>query len=106
MLLVVGLDRANGGLCARCRPLVRVLQRAVLCEVGEDGGGSFDAGDNANYAAAVEAPVHIDVENALETLRPGHRATALHGSARVCAHLRRFRVVGRAFAAPNGFTCE
>jgi len=42
-----GVSRGHSGRCARCRPVVRWLHRAVLCEVGEDGadgGGVFDAG--------------------------------------------------------------
>jgi len=49
-----GLSRGMSGRCARGGSVVRFLQRAVLCEVGEawmtpcgygaDGGGLFDAG--------------------------------------------------------------
>jgi len=35
-----GVSRVISGRCARCRPVVRFLQRAVLCEVGEDGFGA------------------------------------------------------------------
>jgi len=44
---------------------VRFFQRAVLCEVGEDGadgGGSFDAGHDPHCAAAVAARAHVDVD--------------------------------------------
>jgi len=42
-----GMSRGISGRCARGGSVVRFLQRAVLCEVGEDGadgGGFFDAG--------------------------------------------------------------
>jgi len=77
-----GVSRGHSGRCARCRSVVRFLQRAVLCEVGKawmtpcgygaDGGGFFDAGHDPHRAAAVAAGAHVDVENALEALRPGH----------------------------------
>ena len=44
-----GVSRGHSGRCARGRPEVRFLQRAVFCEVGEDGPdgfGFFDAGDD------------------------------------------------------------
>ena len=46
--------------------VVRFLQRAMLCEVGEDGAdgcGFFDAGhDPYRTAAAVDAGAHVDAE--------------------------------------------
>lgn len=71
---------AAGG--ARCWPIVRLLQRAVLLEVVEDGADGlrlFDAGDDLHLAAAVDAGFHVDTEDALEPLRPGHRAALLVG---------------------------
>jgi len=63
---------------------VRFLKRAVLFEVGEDGAeraGFFDAGHDAYRAAKVAARAHVDVEDALEALRPSHRAARLVGAA-------------------------
>jgi len=102
--VAVGVSRGHSGRRARCRPVVRFLQRAVLFEVGEDsadGGRFFDAGDDAHRAATVDACVHVDVEDALEALRPGHRLTLLNGSALVCARLGRCHVGGWPFAAPR-----
>ena len=45
-VLAGGVSRGRGGRCARGGSVVRFLQRAVLCEVGEDGadrGGLFNA---------------------------------------------------------------
>jgi len=90
---------------------VRFLQRAVLCEVGKawmtpcgygaDGGGFFDAGHDPHRAAAVAASAHVDVENALEALRPGHRAALFVGAAVVAVGPSRVLVRRRTFAAPR-----
>ena len=50
---------------------MRFLQRAVLCEVGEDGAdgdGFFNAGHDPQRAVTVAAADHVDVEDALEAL--------------------------------------
>ncbi len=89
---------------ARRGAVVRVVQRAVLCEVGEDGAdgcGFLDAGHDPYRTAAVDAGAHVDAKHALETLRPAHRAAALVGGAFVTARSSRFRVGGRLFAAPR-----
>ncbi len=73
-------SRSRGGRCARRWPIVRFLQRAVPPEVVEDGADGvriFDAGDDAHAAAAMGAGGHVDVEDALEALRPGHGAPFL-----------------------------
>jgi len=52
-----GVSRSQSGRGARVGSVVRFLQRAVLCEViedGPDGFGFFDAGDDAHRAAAVD----------------------------------------------------
>ena len=67
------VSRGHSGRCARCRPVVRFLHRAVFREVVEDradGGGFFDTGDDAHRAAAVDAGFHVDTKHALEALRP------------------------------------
>ena len=72
---------------------MRFLKRAVLSEVGEDGGGFFDAGHDPPRAAAVAACAHVDVEDAPEPLRPepapdlilGHRAGARWECGGVCS---------------------
>ena len=67
---------------ARSGPVVRLVQRAVLCEVGEDGAdgvGFFDAGHDPYRTAAVDAGAHVDAEHALETLRLSHRTAAFVG---------------------------
>jgi len=74
-----GLSRGHSRWCARFGPVVRFLQRAVLCEVvedGADGGGFFDAGHDPQRAAAVAARAHVDVEDAL-TLRPACAPVAM-----------------------------
>jgi len=56
---------------------VRFLQRAVLCEVGEDGadrGGFFDAGHDPYRAATVAAAAHVDVEAPRNPPRSNFRA--------------------------------
>jgi len=60
-----GVSRGHSGRCARCRPVVRWLQRAMLCEVdenGSDGVGFFDAGQDPHRAATVAARAHVDVD--------------------------------------------
>jgi len=42
--------------------VVRFLKRAVLFEVGEDGGEFFDAGHDPHRAAAVAARAHVNVD--------------------------------------------
>ena len=86
---------------ARSGAVVRFRQRVVLCEVGEDGCGFFDAGHDPYRTAAVDAGAHVDAKHALETLRPSHRTAAFVGSAAVCARLGRFRFGGGTFAAPR-----
>jgi hypothetical protein len=47
---------------------MRLLQRAVFCEMGEAGSDRvwlFDAGNDPNRAAAMDAGGHVDVEHAL-----------------------------------------
>ncbi len=41
-----------------------------------DDGLVFDAGDDLDGAAAASAGLHVDVENTLEPLCPGHRGMA------------------------------
>ena len=97
-------SRSHRGRCARCRPVVRWLPRAVLCEVGEDGSdgcGFFDAGDDAHRAAAVDAGFHVDTKHALEALRLGHRMPALNGAAVVDGGPGPSHVGGWPFAAPR-----
>ena len=56
---------------ARSGPVVSFLQRAVLCEVAEDGAdgvGFFDAGHDPYRTAAVDAGAHVDAKHALEAL--------------------------------------
>ena len=96
------MSRGHSGRCARGGSVVRFLQRAVLCEVGKDGadgGGFFDAGHDPHRAAAVAAGAHVDVENALEALRPGHRAALFVGAAVVAVGPSRLLVCRRTFAA-------
>ena len=60
-----GVSRGISGRGARGGSVVRFYQRAVLCEVGEDGadgGGFFDAGHDPHRAAAVAARAHVDVD--------------------------------------------
>jgi len=63
--------RGKSARCARGEAVVRFLQRAVLCEVGEDGAdgdGFFNAGHDPQRAVTVAAADHVDVEDALEAL--------------------------------------
>jgi len=99
-----GVSRGHSGRCARGGSVVRFLQRTVLFEVGEnsaDGGGFFDAGHDPHRAAAVAARAHVDVEDALEALCPGHRTPALNGAAVVDVGPGRCHVGGWPFAAPR-----
>jgi Na+-translocating ferredoxin:NAD+ oxidoreductase RNF subunit RnfB len=41
-------------------------------------GGFFDAGDDTHCATALDARGHVDVEDALETLRPTHGSALLY----------------------------
>ena len=100
------VSRDHRGWCARCRPVVRVFPRTVLLEVcqdGTDGCGFLDAGDDPHRAAAVDAGGHVDGEDPLEALRPGHRAALLLGAARllVGADLNRCSIGRRPLAAPR-----
>ncbi|EGC93683.1 hypothetical protein ECD227_4109 (plasmid) [Escherichia fergusonii ECD227] len=92
---------------ARCGPVVRLLQRAVFLEVGEDGAnglGVFDAGDDPHRAAAVGTGGDVDGKDPLEPLRPAHRTALLLGAARlvVGACVNRHRIARRPPAAPRG----
>ena len=85
---------------------MRSLQRAVLLEVAEDGAnrvGFFDAGHDPYRTAAVDAGAHVDIEDALEALRPTHRAALRLGRALlvVPVDLRRHCIRGRPLAAPR-----
>lgn len=83
---------------------MRLLQRAVLLEVGEDGadgGGLLDAGDDPHGAATVNAGADVDAKHALQALRPGHQAAAVFGSAVVAARLGRFCIGGSPLPAPR-----
>ena len=69
-----GLRRRAGavGLRGDCAGFsVEVLENA------SDDSGVFDAGDDTHVAAACFAECDIDVEHALEALRPGHGDVAL-----------------------------
>ncbi len=51
---------------------MRLRQRTVLLNVGEDGAdgdGLLDTGDDPHGPAAVSTDAHIDAKHALETLR-------------------------------------
>ena len=88
---------------------MRLLQRAVLLEVGEDGadgadgGGFLDAGDDPYRAAAVGAGGDVDGKDPLEPLRPAHRTALLLGAARlvVGADVHRHCIARRPLAAPR-----
>ena len=83
---VAGASSRGGRRGARCGPVVRLLQRAVFLEVGEDGadgGGFLDAGDDPYRAAAVGAGGDVDGKDPLEPLRPAHRTALLLGAARL-----------------------
>jgi hypothetical protein len=77
--------------CARSGPVVRRLECAVLCEVGEawmtpcgygaDRLGLFDARQDPHRTATVDTGAHVDAEHALEALGPGHRTATLGGGA-------------------------
>ena len=68
--------------CARCRPVVRLRQRAVLLEVVEDGADGLrflDTGDDLHLAATVDAGFNVDAKDALYALGLGHRAALFFG---------------------------
>jgi hypothetical protein len=71
---------------------------------GEDGAdccGLFDAGHDPYRAAKVAARAHVDVEDALEALRPSHRAARLVGAAVLAVGPSRRLVRRTALAAPR-----
>jgi hypothetical protein len=85
-----GVARGRSGRCARRGAVVRLLQRAVLLDVGADGadgGGLFDAGDDPHGATALDPRGRVDVEDALEALRPAHRAALVVGAAVVAVRV-------------------
>ncbi len=88
---VAGASSRGGRRGARCGPVVRLLQRAVFLEVGEDGAnglGVFDAGDDPHRAAAVGAGGDVDGKDPLEPLRPAHRTALRSGCAARRGRLR------------------
>ncbi len=104
---MAGASSRGGRRGARCGPVVRLLQRAVFLEVGEDGAnglGVFDAGDDPHRAAAVGAGGDVDGKDPLEPLRPAHRTALLLGAARlvVGADVHWRRIARRPPAAPRG----
>ena len=60
--------------------------------------GIFDAGDDLHGSAAGLASLDIDVEHALETLRPGHDDMAFDG----CPFCKSIGSIGIASLAPAG----
>ncbi len=89
-----------------CGPVVRLLQRSMLPEVGNDGEngcGFLDADDDPYRAAAVDAGVDIDAKHPLEALRPRHRSATLLGCALVSDRIaiRRLRTGGVPLATPR-----
>jgi len=123
------VSRGISGRGARGGSVVRFYQRAVLCEVGEDGadgGGFFDAGHDPHRAAAVDAGAHVDVDQIawsdleqpkgwpegrragrpgrntrLRRCAKGHRAALFVGAAVVAVGPSQLLVRRRTFAAPR-----
>ena len=86
--------------------VVRFFPRGVLFEGGEDGadgGGFFDANHDPYRTAPVDAGAHVDVEDALEAMRPSNCEAAIDGSSTVVVRLdlRRGRTISRPSAAPS-----
>lgn len=98
-----GKLRSLSGQCARSGPEVRLLQRAMFCEVGEDGAdrrGSFDAVDDPCRASAAHAGGHVEIEDTLEALCPRHRPAGLVEHAVPGSRLGRPRVGRRPLSPP------
>ena len=61
-------SRGHSGRCTRGWLVVRLLQRAVLCQVGADDAQFCDAGHDPLRAGPAAARAPVDVEDALTVL--------------------------------------
>ena len=74
--------KQTGRRCPAFRQQVRRLRGGFVVKVGEDlldHHRVFDAGNDSERTGTFPAGLDVDVENALQSLRPGHRGPAFGG---------------------------